>query len=81
MLSRKLAALAALSLMAASTAAGAQSAQSLSLANSPTVQRAGAETEDASNLTMTTIVIGAIVIGLLIWGGIELLGDDEPSSP
>ena len=26
-------------------------------------------------------IIGAIVIAILIWGGIELLGDDEPSSP
>lgn len=81
MLSKKLAALAALSLITASTVASAQSAQSLSLANSPVVERAGADMSDANELTGTEIVIGVVVLGLVIWGAIELFGDDDSDSP
>lgn len=81
MLSKKLAALAALSLMTASTVAQAQSAQSLSVASAP---RAGAEVQGANELEgggATIWIVGAIVLGLAIWGIIELTDDDEPSSP
>ncbi|MDQ8756252.1 hypothetical protein RCO27_08410 [Sphingosinicella sp. LHD-64] len=81
MLSKKLAALAALSLMTASTVAHAQSAQSLSVASA--APRAGADTQDANQMAggAGIWVIGAIVLGLAIWGIIELTDDDEPSSP
>jgi hypothetical protein len=81
MFSKKLAALAALSLMAAGTTAQAQSAQSLSVASSPTVARAGATVEDGSEMGggATTWIIAAVVLGLAIWGIIELTEDS--SSP
>lgn len=80
MLSKKLAALAAFSLLAGSGIASAQSAQSLSLANSPVIERAGADMEDASNfeLTVTAVVLGLLVIGGAAWGLSELLGSDSP---
>ena len=85
MLSKKLAAIAAVSLISASSAAVAQSAQPMSPANSPSVQRAGASAQDASELDRRGIgiyIIGAVVLGLIIWGVIELTKDDEgPSSP
>jgi hypothetical protein len=82
MLSKKLAALAAISMMTASTVAHAQSAQSLSVASSPAVQRAGANTEGSNELVGTTLwIVGAIALGLAIWGIIEITDDDEPSSP
>lgn len=85
MISRKLAAIVAASLIVSSSAAVAQSAQPLSLANSPAASRAGAELEGASELNRTTLfVVGAIVLGLIVWGAIEVLGDDDedtPSSP
>ena len=82
MLSRTLAAVAAASLIFSSSAAVAQSAQSLSLANAPTVERAGAEANGASELRGTTgWIIGAIALGLLIWGAIELFDDDDSDSP
>ena len=82
MLSKKLSALIALSMITASSAAIAQSAQPLSLNNSPAV--AGAE--NASNLDdrngIGIYIIGAVVIGLIVWGIIELTKSDEgPSSP
>lgn len=79
MFSKKLAALAALSLMTASTAAQAQSAQSLSVAGSPAVERAGPSDEGSNQLTGTTWIIAAVVVGLAIWGIIELT--DDSSSP
>lgn len=80
MLSKKLAAFAAFSMLTASTVAQAQSAQPLSVA--PTVERAGATTQDANALEGTTFwIVGAIVVGLAIWGIIELTSDDGPSSP
>lgn len=82
MRSKKLAALAALSLMTAGTAAQAQSAQSLSVAASPAAQRAGADMADANEMGggITTWLIGAAVLGLAIWGIIELTKDDEEDS-
>jgi hypothetical protein len=84
MLSKNLKALVAASMIFGSSAAVAQSAQSLSVAHSPAVSRAAASTEDANQLYGTTIyIVGAIVIGLAIWGIIELTDDnnDNPSSP
>lgn len=84
MLSKKLSALAAISVLAASPAA-AQTAQSLSLANAPAV-RVGAPSVDANALDSRNgigiYLIGAVVLGLVIWGVIELTkNDDSPSSP
>ena len=81
MLSKKLSALAAISLLTASSAAVAQSAQPLSLANAPAV-RAGAATRRTSNELdsrhgIGIYLIGAVVLGLIIWGIIELTKDDE----
>ncbi|GAA4818522.1 hypothetical protein GCM10023232_14000 [Sphingosinicella ginsenosidimutans] len=83
MISRKLTAVLAASMIFGSSAAVAQSAQPLSLSQSPAV-RAGAPTQKANQLEGTTIwIIGAIVVGLAIWGIIELVDNDndEPSSP
>ncbi len=82
MISRTLAALAAVSLMFGSSAAIAQSAASLSLDAAPAVERSGAELADGNDLRgRTGWIIGAIALGLLIWGAIELFDDDEPESP
>ena len=82
MLSKKIAALAAASLITMSSAAVAQTAAPLSLAHSPAAERAGADVSGANELRGTTMwVIAAIGIGLLIWGAIELLDNDDPDSP
>jgi hypothetical protein len=85
MLSKKLAAIAAASLISASSAAVAQSAQPLSLSNSPAAARASAGVTGESNLDRRGVgiyIVGAIVLGLIIWGIIELTKDDNgPSSP
>ena len=81
MRSSMLAATAAISLIVGSSAA---SAQIVPQAQAPAaqVERAGAPLTDASELRgRTGWIIGAIVIGLLIWGGIELFGDDEEDPP
>jgi hypothetical protein len=84
MLSKKLAAIAALSMITASSAAVAQSAQPLSLANSPAA-RANAGVAGESDLDRRGVgiyVIGAVVLGLIVWGIIELTkNDDEVTSP
>lgn len=83
MRSTRLAALAALSMIVGSTAAVAQTAQPLSLSNSPSM-RAGAETASSSELDnrngIGIYIIGAVVLGLVIWGVIELTKSDESSS-
>ena len=85
MLSNKLAAIAAVSLITASSAAVAQSAQPLSLSSSPAVQRASAGTSGESNLERRGIamyVVGAVVVGLIVWGIIELTkNNNRPHSP
>lgn len=82
MISRTLAALAAASIVFGSSAAMARSADALSLGNAPAVERAGADTAAASELRGTTgWIIGAIALGLIIWGAIELFDDDDPDSP
>ncbi|HTU09841.1 MAG TPA: hypothetical protein VMG08_02990 [Allosphingosinicella sp.] len=83
MLSKKLSALVAASVLMGSSAAVAQSAQPLSLAS---VAPAGAITSDASALDdrngIGIYIIGAVVLGLIVWGVIELTKDDDgPSSP
>jgi hypothetical protein len=79
-----LAAIAAISLIAASSAATAQTARPLSLANSPAA-RASAGTSDESNLDRRgygIYIVGAVVLGLIIWGIIELTKNDNgPNSP
>ena len=84
MLSKKISALVAISVLTASSAAVAQTAQPLSLANSPT--RAAALPSQANALDdrngIGIYIIGAVVLGLIVWGIIELTSDDEgPSSP
>jgi hypothetical protein len=80
MLSKKLAAIAAVSMITASSAAVAQSAQPLSLSNSP-IARAGAVTSAESNLDRRGIgiyIVGAVVLGLIIWGIIEVTKSKSP---
>ncbi len=82
MLSKKLAALAAISLITASSAAVAQSAQPLSLSHTSAAQRASASTQGESDLDRRGIgiyIIGAIVLAALIWGALQLL--DKSDSP
>ena len=85
MLSKKLAAIAAVSLITASSAAVAQSAQPLSLTQSPAVERASAGTSGQSDLDRRgygIYVVGAIVLAAIIYGVIKLTdNNDGPSSP
>jgi len=84
MRAKYLAAIAAISLIAAGGAAAAQTARPLSLANSPAA-RAGAPASGESNLDRRgygIYIVGAVVLGLIIWGIIELTkNDDGPHSP
>jgi hypothetical protein len=85
MLSKKLSALVALSVLSASSAAVAQTAQPLSLSNAPGA-RAAAPVADASALDdrngIGIYIIGAVLLGLIVWGVIELTkSDDSPASP
>ena len=78
MLSKKLAAVAAISMVVASSAAVAQTAP----ASAPVVSRAGADVQGSNELVGTTAwILAAIALGLIIWGIIELSDDDGPSSP
>ena len=85
MLSKKLAAIVAASLLSASSAAVAQSAQPLSLTNSPAVQRSAASMQGQSSLDRRgygIYIVGAIVLGLIVWGVIRLVDHHHgPSSP
>jgi hypothetical protein len=81
---RTVSVLAALALVAGSSAAVAQTAQPLSLSHSPAA-RAGAPVSGAGELNTSgpgIYILGAIALGLIIWGIIELTsGDDGPDSP
>lgn len=82
MLSKKLSALVAISVLSASSAAVAQTAQPLSLANAPTTQAAVSSNALDSRNGFGIYVIGAVVLGLVIWGVISLTdNNDSPSSP
>ena len=84
MISRTLGILAAASLLGAGSAAAAGPAAPLSLAGSPAAARAGGGVEDSGALDRRGIgvyIIGAVVLGLIIWGILELTGDDEHSFP
>ncbi len=73
MLRNAITAAAALALTAAPIAAQA--------ASQP-LPRASADVSDSENLRGTTMwIVGAIALGLIIWGIIELTKDDEPDSP
>lgn len=78
-----LAAIAAVSLIASSSVAAAQTARPLSLANHPAA-RAGADVSGESSLARrgtAFYIVGAIVLGLVIWGIIELTSDDDEDMP
>lgn len=85
MLSKKMSALVALSLLSASSAAVAQTAQPLSLASSPAVQSSVSPNEASaldSRNGFGIYIIGAVVLGLIVWGVIELTkGSSTPASP
>jgi hypothetical protein len=85
MLTKKLSAtIVALSVLSASSAAVAQSAQPLSLANAPSA-RAGAPAASSqldSRNGFGIYIIGAVILGLIVWGIIELTkGDGNSASP
>jgi len=47
-----------------------------------TAMRSSADVDQAEQLEGTTLwIVGAIALGLIIWGIIELTDDDEPDSP
>ena len=77
MISKKLAALAALSLVTVSSTAVAQSAAPLSAVSTSAV-RAGAEVEDAGEIRGGFLLPLAIIIAIII-GVLLLTGDDEDS--
>jgi hypothetical protein len=63
-------------------AALALTASPIAAQAAPDISRAGSEVSQSEKLRGTTQwIIAAVVLGLLIWGGIELLGDDSPDSP
>lgn len=77
MAAKPLLAFAAFSLAMAGTAASAQSAASLSVANAPMV-RQGAGLDEAADLrgTILPVLIGAIIIGMIVYV-VTQLGDDN----
>lgn len=82
MLSKKLSALVALSMITASSAAVAQSAQSLSLGNAPAASGAMTSANSLDDRNGIGIyIVGAVVLGLIIWGVIELTDDGDSDSP
>lgn len=77
MISKKLAALAALSMITASSAAVAQTAAPQSIEASAV--RAGETTQGSNELVGTTAwILAAIALGLIVWGVIELTDSDSP---
>ena len=83
MISKKILALAALSLVAGSTAASAEGARPLSLANAPAAQRAGAELRGESDfLRRSGWLLGVLALGILVFVVIEANKDHAlPNSP
>ena len=78
MISKKILALAALSLIAGSSAATAQSARPLSLANAPEAQRAGADVQGESDfLRRSGWILIPVAIGILIFVVLEASKDNE----
>ena len=80
MLSKKMSALVAISVLSASSAAVAQTAQPLSLANAPTVQAAGSPSQLDSRNGFGIYIIGAVVLGLIVWGIISLTDNNKNST-
>ena len=77
MLSKTLAAVAAISMITGSSAAVAQSSAPTSVA---ATARAGAPTQGSNELVGTTAwIIAAVALGLIVWGIIELTDDDAES--
>jgi len=82
MLSRTLGILAAASLLSAGSAAFARSADPLSLANSPPIERAGGDVKDASQLRGAgRWIVGGVALALIIWGIIELTSNKDEAFP
>ena len=82
MLSKKMSALVAVSVLSASSSAVAQTAQPLSLANAPVAQSASTQASSLDGRNGFGIyIIGAIVLGLIVWGVISLTDSNGPSSP
>lgn len=78
---KKIATAASAALLLASTAGVAQanSAQALSLSKAPVATRAASTADQGNELVGTTAwVLAAIGLGLVVWGVIELTGDDSP---
>ena len=85
MLSKKLSALVAISVLCASSAAVAQTAQPLSLANAP-ISQAATSPDQANSLDARNgfgiYIIGAVLLGLIVWGVISLTDkNNSPASP
>jgi hypothetical protein len=75
-----LAGIAAVSLITASSAAVAQTAAPTTPA--APVERSGASLDRESQLRGHTLwIVGAVALALLIWGLIEILGDDDEDVP
>ncbi|RYE03566.1 MAG: hypothetical protein EOP61_04140 [Sphingomonadales bacterium] len=84
MFSRKLAALAAASLVFASTSAGAQSApqSNASKLSLDSAKRADTKGKKSSKLAgPATYIVGAILLGGSIWGLTEATARNRPDSP
>jgi hypothetical protein len=83
MISKKILALAALSLVSGSTLASAQAARPLSLANAPEAQRAGAELRGESDfLRRSGWLLGILALGILVFVVVEANKDHPlPDSP
>jgi len=81
MLSKKLSALVAISVLSASSAAVAQTAQPLSLANAPAMQALPTQANALDSRNGIGIyLIGAVVLGLIVWGVIELTNNDDDNA-
>jgi hypothetical protein len=83
MVSKKILALAALSLVSGSTVASAQAARPLSLAHAPEVQRAGADMREGNGfLRRSGWILGILALGILVFVVVESNKDHPlPDSP